>query len=133
MISAIVYGKLDYKRSTDTYEFPQYSVAIGWTLAACSVSCIPVVAIYRIIKAEGPLLQVSVLFARLFPPRNGRRLANHYAKAGQFYYPNSPSLSEGRISAQKRLTVKHEGVGGGVERRLMGLCEIFPSTLFASL
>uniref|UniRef100_A0A5K3EHC9 Transporter n=2 Tax=Mesocestoides corti TaxID=53468 RepID=A0A5K3EHC9_MESCO len=57
IFSVIVYGKLTYKRSSDVYEFPQYSVMVGWLLASCSVICIPIVAVYRIVKAEGTFFQ----------------------------------------------------------------------------
>ncbi|VDO00696.1 unnamed protein product [Rodentolepis nana] len=57
VFSVVVYGQLKYKHSSGVYEFPHYSVVMGWLLASCSVACIPIVALYRIIKAEGTLWQ----------------------------------------------------------------------------
>ncbi|KAM7542662.1 hypothetical protein Aperf_G00000016847 [Anoplocephala perfoliata] len=57
VFSVVVYGRLTYKHSSGIYDFPHYSVVIGWLLASCSVLCIPIVAIYRIIRAEGSLWQ----------------------------------------------------------------------------
>ncbi|CDS37578.1 sodium:chloride dependent neurotransmitter [Echinococcus multilocularis] len=58
VFSVIVYGKLTYKHSYGVYNFPHYSVVLGWLLASCSVACIPTVAFYRLFKAKGSLCQV---------------------------------------------------------------------------
>nr|CDS30294.2 sodium:chloride dependent neurotransmitter [Hymenolepis microstoma] len=57
VFSVVVYGRLTYKHSSGVYEFPHYSVVMGWLLASCSVACIPAVALCRLIKAEGTLWQ----------------------------------------------------------------------------
>ncbi|KAM3184523.1 hypothetical protein ACTXT7_008225 [Hymenolepis weldensis] len=57
VFSVVAYGRLTYKHSSGVYDFPHYSVVIGWLLASCSVACIPIVALYRLIKAEGTLWQ----------------------------------------------------------------------------
>ncbi|VDL32490.1 unnamed protein product [Hymenolepis diminuta] len=57
VFSVVAYGRLTYKHSSGVYDFPHYSVVIGWLLASCSVACIPIVAFYRLIKAEGTLWQ----------------------------------------------------------------------------
>lgn len=53
-------NSLQYRHSYGVYDFPKYSVVIGWSLASCSVVCIPMVAIYRIYKAKGSLWQVPI-------------------------------------------------------------------------
>lgn len=39
----------------DTYEFPPWANAVGWLLSFSSVSCIPIVAIYKILREDGTL------------------------------------------------------------------------------
>ncbi|ESO93994.1 hypothetical protein LOTGIDRAFT_205669 [Lottia gigantea] len=39
------------------YEYPQWSVVLGWCLSLVSIIPLPVVAIYEISKADGPILQ----------------------------------------------------------------------------
>lgn len=48
IMSTIKYSELSYTRPTLTYVYPWWAVAIGWSTAALSAACIPIVAIYKI-------------------------------------------------------------------------------------
>ena len=50
MLSAIDYSELDYSRPKGTYSYPQWAVAVGWTMAAFAAIWIPIVWIYHIIR-----------------------------------------------------------------------------------
>ena len=61
-MSAMTYSELDYKRPGDkgTYVYPDWAVAIGWTLAACSGIWIPIVAVYKWV-VNGANLEVGIV------------------------------------------------------------------------
>lgn len=41
------------------YQYPGWSIAVGWTLTLSSLCCIPAYAVYSIACAKGTLLQVG--------------------------------------------------------------------------
>ncbi len=41
------------------YEYPDWAVGIGWTLALASMICIPMVVVIKIIRSDGPLIEVG--------------------------------------------------------------------------
>ena len=52
------YSELTYNR---TYKYPDWAIAIGWTLACSSVIMIPLVTTYKMITTEGTLQQVGYM------------------------------------------------------------------------
>lgn len=58
ILGAISYSELTYKRKTESYEYPNWAIGIGWTLACVSVIWIPIFMIYRLAHAKGTIAEV---------------------------------------------------------------------------
>lgn len=58
IFSLVKYKPLKYNK---IYEYPDWAVGLGWTLALTSMICIPMVVVIKIIQSEGPLIEVSIL------------------------------------------------------------------------
>lgn len=43
----------------EEYEYPDWSIALGWTLTLSSILCIPLYIIYKILITPGTIVQVS--------------------------------------------------------------------------
>lgn len=55
VMSTINYSELDYKRPTGTYTYPQWAIAIGWSMAAFAAVFIPAMIPFKIWKSNlGP-------------------------------------------------------------------------------
>lgn len=54
--SLVKYKPLTYNK---VYEYPDWSIGIGWTLALASMICIPMVVVIKIIQSDGPLIEVG--------------------------------------------------------------------------
>ncbi|KAL8577398.1 hypothetical protein ACOMHN_060220 [Nucella lapillus] len=53
IMGLISYSDLTYKRKTVRYEYPGWGIGIGWTLAFSSVIFIPIVMVFRMLRAKG--------------------------------------------------------------------------------
>uniref|UniRef100_A0A8C5E5H3 Transporter n=1 Tax=Gouania willdenowi TaxID=441366 RepID=A0A8C5E5H3_GOUWI len=60
IFSLVKYKPLTYNK---VYEYPDWAVGIGWTLALASMICIPMVVVIKIIRSDGPLIEVRQLLA----------------------------------------------------------------------
>uniref|UniRef100_A0A671RNM9 Transporter n=1 Tax=Sinocyclocheilus anshuiensis TaxID=1608454 RepID=A0A671RNM9_9TELE len=82
VFSLVKYMPLRYNK---VYEYPDWSIGVGWTLALTSMICIPVVVVIKIIQSDGPLIEVSqscqrqkgsspmnkpIMFLLRFPPED---------------------------------------------------------------
>ena len=56
VFSLVKYKPLTYNK---VYEYPDWAVALGWTLALASMICIPMVVVIKIIRSDGPLIEVG--------------------------------------------------------------------------
>ena len=56
IFSLVTYKPLTYN---DTYHYPKWAQALGWIMALSSIICIPLVAIIRLIQAEGTFQEVQ--------------------------------------------------------------------------
>uniref|UniRef100_A0A672QGV2 Transporter n=1 Tax=Sinocyclocheilus grahami TaxID=75366 RepID=A0A672QGV2_SINGR len=56
VFSLVKYMPLRYNK---VYEYPDWSIGVGWTLALTSMICIPMVVVIKIIQSDGPLIEVS--------------------------------------------------------------------------
>ncbi|KAF8566084.1 hypothetical protein P879_10714 [Paragonimus westermani] len=59
VFSAIVYEELSYQRAgqLEPYQFPDWSVKLGWMMAASSVLLVPITMFIQILTTRGNLLQ----------------------------------------------------------------------------
>lgn len=58
IFSLVKYKPLTYNK---VYEYPDWAIGLGWCLALCSMICIPMVMVIKILQSEGPLIEVSRL------------------------------------------------------------------------
>lgn len=58
VFSLVKYKPLTYNK---VYEYPDWAIALGWTLALASMICIPMVVVIKIIQSDGPLIEVGGL------------------------------------------------------------------------
>uniref|UniRef100_A0A673A9K0 Transporter n=1 Tax=Sphaeramia orbicularis TaxID=375764 RepID=A0A673A9K0_9TELE len=56
IFSLVKYKPLTYNK---VYEYPDWAIGVGWTLALASMICIPMVVVIKIIRSDGPLIEVS--------------------------------------------------------------------------
>lgn len=56
VFSLVKYRPLTYNK---VYEYPDWAIALGWTLALASMICIPMVVVIKIIQSDGPLIEVG--------------------------------------------------------------------------
>uniref|UniRef100_A0A672QGM7 Transporter n=1 Tax=Sinocyclocheilus grahami TaxID=75366 RepID=A0A672QGM7_SINGR len=54
VFSLVKYMPLRYNK---VYEYPDWSIGVGWTLALTSMICIPMVVVIKIIQSDGPLIE----------------------------------------------------------------------------
>uniref|UniRef100_A0A8C9V314 Transporter n=1 Tax=Scleropages formosus TaxID=113540 RepID=A0A8C9V314_SCLFO len=56
VFSLVKYKPLTYNK---TYQYPDWSIGLGWALALASMVCIPMVVVIKIIRSDGPLIEVN--------------------------------------------------------------------------
>lgn len=56
MFSLVKYKPLTYNK---VYEYPDWSIGVGWCLALASMICIPMVVVVKIIQSDGSLIEVN--------------------------------------------------------------------------
>uniref|UniRef100_A0A3Q2XZX5 Solute carrier family 6 member 6b n=1 Tax=Hippocampus comes TaxID=109280 RepID=A0A3Q2XZX5_HIPCM len=54
IFSLVKYKPLTYNK---VYEYPDWAIGVGWTLALASMICIPMVVVIKIIRSDGPLIE----------------------------------------------------------------------------
>ncbi|XP_069793268.1 sodium- and chloride-dependent taurine transporter-like isoform X3 [Narcine bancroftii] len=54
IFSLAKYTPLTYNK---TYKYPEWTEAVGWLLAACSMICIPLGVVVKIIQSDGPIIE----------------------------------------------------------------------------
>lgn len=52
----VKYKPLTYNK---VYQYPDWAIALGWALALASMICIPMVVVIKIIRSDGPLIEVG--------------------------------------------------------------------------
>uniref|UniRef100_A0A4W5QDW7 Transporter n=1 Tax=Hucho hucho TaxID=62062 RepID=A0A4W5QDW7_9TELE len=55
IFSLVKYKPLTYNK---VYEYPDWSIGLGWSLALASMICIPMVMVIKILQSDGPLIEV---------------------------------------------------------------------------
>uniref|UniRef100_A0A4W5QEB7 Transporter n=1 Tax=Hucho hucho TaxID=62062 RepID=A0A4W5QEB7_9TELE len=56
IFSLVKYKPLTYNK---VYEYPDWSIGLGWSLALASMICIPMVMVIKILQSDGPLIEVQ--------------------------------------------------------------------------
>lgn len=65
VFSLVKYKPLTYNK---VYEYPDWSIGLGWCLALSSMICIPMVMVIKILQSEGPLIEVARRSRRVCAP-----------------------------------------------------------------
>uniref|UniRef100_A0AAQ5ZFX6 Transporter n=1 Tax=Amphiprion ocellaris TaxID=80972 RepID=A0AAQ5ZFX6_AMPOC len=99
IFSLVRYKPLTYNK---VYKYPDWAVGIGWTLALASMICIPMVVVIKIIRSDGPLIEVrgSAIWIKAVaaPVRGGAssRPADHRGPK-DLTYPLDPNGNKGLL------------------------------------
>ncbi|KAG2470414.1 SC6A6 protein, partial [Polypterus senegalus] len=58
-VSCFIFSLAKYTplRYNKTYEYPEWAIGLGWTMALSSMICIPVVVVIKIFQSDGPLIE----------------------------------------------------------------------------
>ncbi|KAM8916289.1 sodium- and chloride-dependent taurine transporter-like [Spinachia spinachia] len=93
IFSLVKYKPLTYNK---IYEYPDWAIGIGWTLALTSMICIPMVVVIKIIRSDGPLIERIKAVAA--PVRGGAssRPADHRGLK-ELSYPLDPNGNKGLL------------------------------------
>ncbi|XP_064614464.1 sodium- and chloride-dependent GABA transporter 2-like [Liolophura sinensis] len=99
-LDAVLYPELKYRRKSGVYEFPLWSTAISWTLVGLILLPIPVVMIYKMIRAEGSLKEryrflITPVFNEVQRARDNCK-SEMYDKS-----PNGPEINEAELAFLK--------------------------------
>ncbi|XP_018602541.1 solute carrier family 6 member 6b isoform X1 [Scleropages formosus] len=88
IFSLVKYKPLTYNK---IYEYPDWAIGVGWTLALASMICIPMVVVIKIIQSDGPLIERIKAVAA--PVRGGAssRPPDHHNKANELSCPLDPN------------------------------------------
>ncbi|XP_076446876.1 sodium- and chloride-dependent glycine transporter 1-like [Babylonia areolata] len=70
LFSVVTLGPVTY----GDYHYPEWAIAMGWSIGVCSIIPIPAYAIYKVCSTEGPLFQ-RIRFLMKPSPEWGPRLA----------------------------------------------------------
>uniref|UniRef100_A0A7N9AKY8 Transporter n=1 Tax=Mastacembelus armatus TaxID=205130 RepID=A0A7N9AKY8_9TELE len=89
IFSLVKYKPLTYNK---VYEYPDWAIGIGWTLALASMICIPMVVVIKIIRSDGPLIEVGGISHMFLSSRP----ADHRGPK-ELSYPLDPNVSKGLL------------------------------------
>ena len=63
----LIFTWKDYSGNTyGEYDYPSWANYAGWIITFSSVICIPIVAVFKVFREEGPILAVSLEILYLF-------------------------------------------------------------------
>uniref|UniRef100_A0A674B8L5 Transporter n=1 Tax=Salmo trutta TaxID=8032 RepID=A0A674B8L5_SALTR len=58
IFSLVKYTPLTYNK---VYEYPDWSIGLGWSLALASMICIPMVMVIKLLQSDGPFIECSIV------------------------------------------------------------------------
>ncbi|XP_043078381.1 solute carrier family 6 member 6b isoform X1 [Puntigrus tetrazona] len=92
VFSLVKYTPLRYNK---VYEYPDWSIGVGWTLALTSMICIPMVVVIKIIQSDGPLIERIKAVAA--PVRGGASSCpqDYQPKCNELAQPLDPNWNGG--------------------------------------
>ncbi|TNN38347.1 Sodium- and chloride-dependent taurine transporter [Liparis tanakae] len=102
IFSLVKYKPLTYNK---VYEYPDWAIGLGWTLALTSMICIPMVVVIKILRSDGPLIERIKAVAA--PIRGGAssRPADHRGLK-ELTYPLDPNGNKGLLKAPTHTIVE---------------------------
>uniref|UniRef100_A0A8C1NTN8 Transporter n=1 Tax=Cyprinus carpio TaxID=7962 RepID=A0A8C1NTN8_CYPCA len=98
VFSLVKYKPLTYNKF---YEYPDWSIGLGWALALASMICIPMMVVIKIIQSDGSLIEVRNCFTHWTPTAS---TPSPNTATPSFLYSPAPVLSYGRSRFSSRPT-----------------------------
>ncbi|XP_018620377.1 sodium- and chloride-dependent taurine transporter-like isoform X2 [Scleropages formosus] len=92
VFSLVKYKPLTYNK---TYQYPDWSIGLGWALALASMVCIPMVVVIKIIRSDGPLIERIKAVAAPVKGGGSSRPASYQTKGNKLAIPLDLSGNSG--------------------------------------
>ncbi|XP_060766396.1 solute carrier family 6 member 6b isoform X3 [Neoarius graeffei] len=94
IFSLVKYKPLTYNK---IYEYPDWAIGLGWTLALTSMICIPMVVVIKIIQSEGPLIERIKAVAAPVRSNTNSCPQEYRPKGSEVSHPLDPNGNNGLI------------------------------------
>ncbi|KAL1021563.1 hypothetical protein UPYG_G00014850 [Umbra pygmaea] len=88
IFSLVKYKPLTYNK---VYEYPDWSIGMGWFLALASMICIPMVMVIKILQSDGPLIERIKAVAAPIKGGASSRPAEYSLKCSELTQPLDPN------------------------------------------
>ncbi|XP_010874190.1 solute carrier family 6 member 6a isoform X1 [Esox lucius] len=94
IFSLVKYKPLTYNK---VYEYPDWSIGLGWSLALASMICIPMVMVIKILQSDGPLIERIKAVAAPVKGGASSRPTEYSVKGSELTQPLDPNGNNGLI------------------------------------
>ncbi|KAM9504702.1 sodium- and chloride-dependent taurine transporter-like isoform 1-T1 [Salvelinus alpinus] len=94
IFSLVKYKPLTYNK---VYEYPDWSIGLGWSLALASMICIPMVMVIKILQSDGPLIERIKAVAAPVKGGASSRPKEYSVKGSELTQPLDPNGNNGLI------------------------------------
>ncbi|KAL7828898.1 hypothetical protein SRHO_G00325320 [Serrasalmus rhombeus] len=88
VFSLVKYKPLTYNK---VYEYPDWSIGVGWSLALASMICIPMVVVIKIIQSDGSLIERIKAVAAPVKGGASSRPKEYSLKNSELLHPLDPN------------------------------------------
>uniref|UniRef100_A0A8C7IPJ4 Transporter n=1 Tax=Oncorhynchus kisutch TaxID=8019 RepID=A0A8C7IPJ4_ONCKI len=88
IFSLVKYKPLTYNK---VYEYPDWSIGLGWSLALASMICIPMVMVIKILQSDGPLIERIKAVAAPVKGGASSRPKDYSVKGSELTRPLNPN------------------------------------------
>uniref|UniRef100_A0AAZ3Q7L6 Transporter n=1 Tax=Oncorhynchus tshawytscha TaxID=74940 RepID=A0AAZ3Q7L6_ONCTS len=88
IFSLVKYKPLTYNK---VYEYPDWSIGLGWSLALASMICIPMVMVIKILQSDGPLIERIKAVAAPVKGGASSRPKEYSVKGSELTQPLNPN------------------------------------------
>ncbi|XP_020314870.1 sodium- and chloride-dependent taurine transporter-like isoform X1 [Oncorhynchus nerka] len=95
IFSLVKYKPLTYNK---VYEYPDWSIGLGWSLALASMICIPMVMVIKILQSDGPLIERIKAVAAPVKGGASSRPKEYSMKGSELTQPLDPNGNNGLIN-----------------------------------
>uniref|UniRef100_A0A4W5N4X0 Transporter n=1 Tax=Hucho hucho TaxID=62062 RepID=A0A4W5N4X0_9TELE len=89
IFSLVKYKPLTYNK---VYEYPDWSIGLGWSLALASMICIPMVMVIKILQSDGPLIERIKAVAAPVKGGASSRPKEYSVKGSELTQPLNPNV-----------------------------------------